>query len=129
MQKLLILLALLSTASAFSQTAVISFDGDYERREWRTKDRPLPDTDLSIKGMAGSFQQFASKKTKADSCSGKTVPVEVSKVDGDKITLTVKLSNIMAQCLDFTATFRHITANGKAGLALANSDEVMFVKK
>jgi hypothetical protein len=35
----------------------------------------------------------------------------------------------MAACTDFTATFRHVAANGKSGLALPNSDEVMFVKK
>jgi hypothetical protein len=128
-KKLLVLLALISTASAFSQTAAISFDGDYERREWRTKERPLPDTDLSIDGMTGRFQQYISKKTKADACSGRTVPVEVSSINGDRITFTVKLSSIMAQCNDFTATFRYISANGKSGLGLPNSDEVMFVKK
>ena len=129
MKKLLVLLALAFATTAFSQAVVVSFDGDYERREWRTKDRPLPDTDLSIKGMTGNFQQFASKKTRSDTCSGKAVPVEVSKIDGDRITFTVKLSTIMAQCQDFTATFRQITANGKSGLALPNSDEMMFVKK
>jgi hypothetical protein len=53
----------------------------------------------------------------------------VAAIEGDKITLIVKLSNIMAQCSDFTATFRYITTNGKTGLALPNSKEVMFVKK
>ena len=129
MKKLFVLLALISTTSAFSQTAAISFDGDYERREWRTKERPLPDTDLSIKGMTGNFKQFTSKKTRADNCLGKAAPIEVSKIDGDKITFMVKLSEIMPQCTDFTSTFRYITANGKSGLALLNSDELMFVKK
>jgi hypothetical protein len=129
MKKMMLLLALMATASAFGQTITSSFDGSYERREWRTKERPLPDTDLTIKGAAGTFQQYASKKTKSDACSGKTVPVDVVKVENNKITLTVKLSQIMAQCQDFTATFQTISANGKSGLGLPNSDEVMFVKK
>jgi hypothetical protein len=130
-KKLFILLALVSASQAFSQTvsAPISFDGEYERREWRTKERPMSDSDLTISGKTGNFKQFVSKKTRADNCAGKSVPVEVSAIEGDKITFTVKLSSIMAQCSDFTATFRYITANGKTGLALPNSDEVMFVKK
>jgi hypothetical protein len=129
MKQLLLLIALASAASAFAQTTPISFDGDYERREWRTKDRPLPDTDLTLKGNAGNFQQFASKKMKGDSCTGKTAPVDVQKTEGNKITFAVKLSSIMPQCNDFTATFQLITMNGKSGLALPNSDEIMFVKK
>ncbi len=129
MKTLSILLSLALTTSAFAQTAAISFDGDYERREWRTKERPMPDSDLSIKGTAGSFKQFASKKTRGDNCMGKSAPVEVSKIEGDKITLLVKQSSLMADCRDFTATFRYVTVNGKTGLALPNSDELMFIKK
>ncbi|MEY4295991.1 MAG: hypothetical protein RLY82_1679 [Pseudomonadota bacterium] len=131
MKKLFIFLAIVSASQAFSQTATtsISFDGEYQRREWRTKERPLPDTDLSIKGTGGSFHQFVSKATRNNPCFGKVVPIEVSKIEGDNITFTVKLSSIMAQCADFTTTFRYTTANGKSGLALPNSDEVMFVKK
>jgi hypothetical protein len=130
-KKLFILLTLVSASQAFSQTvsAPISFDGEYERRGSRTAERPLPDTDLSIKGMGGSFHQFMSRATRSNPCFGKVVPIEVSKIEAEKITFTVKLSSIMAQCSDFTATFRYITANGKTGLALPNSDEVMFVKK
>ena len=129
MKKILFLLAMIFVSSAFSQTIASSFDGNYERREWRTKDRPLPDTDLSIKGMSGSFHQFVSKATRNNPCFGKVVPIEVSKVEADKITFTVKLSTIIDQCADFTATFRYLTVNGKSGLALPNSDEMMFVKK
>jgi hypothetical protein len=130
-KKLFILLALVTTSQVFSQTATtpVSFDGDYERREWRAKERPMLDSDLTISGKSGSFKQFAPKKVRTDSCAGKAAPVEVSAVDGDNITFTVKLSSLMAQCTDFTATFRYITANGKTGLALPNSNEVMFVKK
>ena len=87
------------------------------------------DSDLTIKGNTGTFQQFAMKKAKTDACSGRMVPIEVVKKDGDTITLTVKLSDIMSQCQDFTATFKSISAGGKSGLALPASGEVMFVKK
>jgi hypothetical protein len=129
MKALIFILALTSAVTTFSQTASPSFDGEYQRREWRTKDRPLPDTDLTIKGLSGSFHQFVSKATRSNPCFGKVVPIEVSQIEGDKITFTVKQSSIMASCTDFTATFRHVVTNGKSGLALPNSDEVMFVKK
>jgi hypothetical protein len=133
MKKLLILLATLPVATAFAQatnpSADASFDGNYERREWRTKDRPMLDSDLTIKGKTGSFHQFSMKKSKTDNCAGRTVPIEVLNTEGNKITFTVKLSQIMPQCNDFTATFQSVSSNGKSGLGLPNTGEVMFVKR
>ncbi len=129
MKKMILLMALIATSSAFAQTTTTSFDGNYERRDWRTKDRPMLDSDLTIKGNTGTFQQYAIKRSKSDNCAGRSAPLDVVKVEDNKITLTVKLSQIMSQCQDFTATFQLINVNGKSGLGIPNSDEVMFVKK
>ena len=129
MKKLFALLGLLVTVTAWSQVAATSFDGNYERRDWRGKAQPMLDTDLMIQGNAGSFQAFAPMKSRVENCAGRQVPIEVQKIDGDKITLLVKQSSIMSQCKDITATFQFVTVNGKSGLAIPNTNDIMFVKK